>query len=60
MQRESNTKKTETKDNETFSHICTYFTLLETQENILQAHREALTTRTDFHPLALFNYISRG
>jgi hypothetical protein len=33
---------------------------LETQENTLQAYREALTTRTDFHPLALFNYISRG
>jgi hypothetical protein len=26
----------------------------------LQAYREAITTRSDFHPLALFNYISRG
>lgn len=53
-------KKGEFKEGEIFNSICAYFLLLEQQENVLQAYREAITTRADFHPLALFNYISRG
>ena len=61
MQRESSGKRpVEGREGEVFPSICTYFSLLETQENTLQAYREALTTRTDFHPLALYNYISRA
>lgn len=60
MQRDSSSKKPEFKENEIFNSICSYFTLLEQQENVLQAYREAITTRPDFHPLALFNYVSRG
>lgn len=60
MNRDSLSRKAELKEGELFNSICSYFTLLEQQENILQAYREAITTRPDFHPLALFNYISRG
>jgi hypothetical protein len=60
MNRESLSKKGELKEGELFNGICTYFALLEQQENVLQAYRESITTRSDFHPLALFNYISRG
>ena len=60
MQRDSSAKKPENKEHEIFNNVCSYFILLENQENTLQAYREALTTRTDFHPLALFNYIARA
>lgn len=60
MQRDSSSKKPEFKEHDIFGSVCSYFALLENQENTLQAYREALTTRTDFHPLALFNYIARA
>lgn len=60
MNRDSLSKKIQLKEGEIFNSVCSYFTLLEQQENVLQAYREAVTTRSDFHPLALFNYISRG
>ena len=60
MQRDTLAKKTEFKETDIFNSICNYWVLLEKQENTLQAYREAITTRPDFHPLALFNYVSRG
>ncbi len=60
MQRENQQQKGELKENDLFNCIVNYFALLEQQENTLQAFREALTTRTDFHPLTLFNYLSRA